>query len=554
MKLADRLGTLPSGKVLPLSDTSMRRWFEEKYIASPTETRRRKEAELRLDFYNDLATDQIEEDINQLFKNNRVREWRKELIPFAEFQNLTRRVVNEISTVYSEPATRNISNGDDKYQEFQRIAMMDRRMRRVNRMVNLCNDALVYFHVRPDDRDTPVMNTITPDQFWAVSHPNDPTWLVAVIIDQTPRGLEVKDSDPHYLVLAEEEWFKLDKNIHLIPSTYTQHDLGRIPITLIQRELREDTILDATSGRDLISAHRAIALLNVLMLKHQKSGTKMAVAQGDTSDMARGQPMDEESLLEAPDGVALSTLDMGADPDTYITAARAVIKQIAANRGIPESVFDLSYQATSGFEIELKRVGLREVRREQIVDYRQHERDQADLQSKVLASKSHGYTFSTEGWRIDFGEVETPQEPIAKLTYWDKLWEMGLANPVEMYLHQNPEATAPEALAAVERNVEMRLAKVREYQQASAAIDQPDGNGGDVANGEQQTAPGEDIPALVTAATALIRAGFKPDAALAAVGLSPIDHYGLLPVTLKVDGEDGEEEEEEEPDNVARTR
>lgn len=49
--------------------------------------------------------------------------------------------------------------------------------------------------------------------------------------------------------------------------------------------------------------------------------------------------------------------------------------------------------------------------------------------------------------------------------------------------------------------------------------------------------PVEDIDKKVNAATALIRAGFTPDAALAACGLPPIEHTGLRPVTIKEDKE-----------------
>ena len=45
----------------------------------------------------------------------------------------------------------------------------------------------------------------------------------------------------------------------------------------------------------------------------------------------------------------------------------------------------------------------------------------------------------------------------------------------------------------------------------------------------------DDIQRLITAATALIRAGFDPQASLAAVGLDPIEHLGLLPVTVRED-------------------
>lgn len=49
--------------------------------------------------------------------------------------------------------------------------------------------------------------------------------------------------------------------------------------------------------------------------------------------------------------------------------------------------------------------------------------------------------------------------------------------------------------------------------------------------------PGEEdslsLTQRVEAATALIRAGFEPDAALTSVGLSPIEHLGLVPITVK---------------------
>ena len=46
-----------------------------------------------------------------------------------------------------------------------------------------------------------------------------------------------------------------------------------------------------------------------------------------------------------------------------------------------------------------------------------------------------------------------------------------------------------------------------------------------------------DTAKLVEAAGALIRAGFKPEGALAAVGLDPIEHLGLLPITLRNEDE-----------------
>ncbi len=329
-----------------------------------------------------------------------------------------------------------------------------------------------------------MLRTITTDKFTAVAHPNDPCLPVAYIIDQFPNGVAVKVSDPHYLLMSEFEFVRLDKDWRAASSP-VEHGLGRLPALLWSRSEPDEGLIDSTTGGDLVSAHMAVALLNALMLKHQKSGTRLAYATGDTSAMAKDQPMDEEALIEAPEGVALNTLDLGADPSNYIDAVRAVIKQIAANYGIPESVFDLSYQASSGFEIELKRTGLREIRRDQMLDFRPFEQDLAELWSVVLAKSEQGaeWRYEPVKWSLDFGEIDTPQEPMAKLTYWQKLEELGLANRVEMYMEMNPEATLKEAMEAVAKNLEMRLDQMRKFQAENAGVFGPKEQGGQPRNG-----------------------------------------------------------------------
>src|SRR5690606_3199356 len=105
-------------------------------------------------------------------------------------------------------------------------------------------------------------------------------------IDQFPAGASVKVTDPHYLVMTEFEFFKLDKDWRVLEETWEAHGLDRMPAILWHREEPDECLLDATSGKDLISAHLAVALLNTLMLKHQKAGTRVPYATGDTSNAA----------------------------------------------------------------------------------------------------------------------------------------------------------------------------------------------------------------------------------------------------------------------------
>jgi DhnA family fructose-bisphosphate aldolase class Ia len=266
-------------------------------------------------------------------------------------------------------------------------------------------------------------------------------------------------------VISDTEFFKLDKDGRLISGTYQEHGIGRLPCLLIHREEPEEKLLDSSSGEDLISAHLAVALLNTLMLKHQKSGTNLIAATGDISTTANDQPMDEECITNFGEGVSLQNLDLGANPSNYISAAKSVLTQVAANYGISESVFSLQYSATSGFEIELKRSALREVRNDQILDYRPVERELVEIQSRVLSMAGHGMKFDSSGFQVNFGETQAPRDPKAMLEYFEQARRMGLLSTQQMYMKMNPEASAQDAEDAIAVNAMVEARRVSLYRE-----------------------------------------------------------------------------------------
>lgn len=69
--------------------------------------------------------------------------------------------------------------------------------------------------------------------------------------------------------------------------------------------------------------------------------------------------------------------------------------------------------------------------------------------------------------------------------------------------------------------------------QASPQDGETAGGGGGSLPESSGVRSADDLAKLIASAGALIRAGFEPQAALAACGLDPIDHLGLLPVTIR---------------------
>lgn len=470
--LQSTLGEMPSGRTVAVTDHDMMQFIRGAVKNDAEERRQAKMRERLRRFHDRDMVKYAENKIDLWFANAKVREKLKRMAPLATFQNITRRIVEEISVVYSEAADRRVAEGDDAtYQDLLTRVGIDTKMRKANEYTNLCNESLIWYWVRgPESNLTPQLKVWTPDRFHVIAHPMDDTRLVGVVFPIVRAGFKQLVDEPHYQVWSDHETFQLDGNFMMVANSYEVHGYGRMPGVLVHRKEPTNGLLDSDSGDDLHAAHDAVLMLNLLMLKEQRSGTKVPFVAGDVSNTAMGQAMDREELSVFQEGVAPGTLDLGADPRTYIDAARAVIKQVAANYGIPESVFDLSYQATSGFEIELKRVGLREKRRQQIMyPWRPAERDLAESMSSVNEQNLTSSAFATDEWRIDFGEIEMPRDPMQRLTVFEKRRQLGLMTTVDMIMEENPEMSRAQAEDDLERNITAEVGRVERMRLLQAA-------------------------------------------------------------------------------------
>ena len=82
--------------------------------------------------------------------------------------------------------------------------------------------------------------------------------------------------------------------------------------------------------------------------------------------------------------------------------------------------------------------------------WRPAELDLAAVMSDVLTGE---FAFSDEGWHIDFGQFDTPQDPAQRLQVWDTRREMSLMTTEQMVMQENPEFTLEQAKAFLKDNV-----------------------------------------------------------------------------------------------------
>jgi hypothetical protein len=232
-------------------------------------------------------------------------------------------------------------------------------------------------------------------------------------------------------------------------------------------------LLDESPAADLVAAHETIWFQNVLLVKESKSANKQTYTSGDVSSAAMGQSADTERETILPEGVTVQAVDRGMDLAQFRENADHVLERAAANHGLPPSVLH-QRDASSGAEIHLRRVPIRELRRERILVMRQIERQIAMVQSAVNVNDLPEFAFKMDGWGVDFGEVQQPLTEMESDQVFEKRRQLGLTNTLEEIRHRNPDLRSDaEAEAVLKSNIATetkRIALMRELQALSGSM------------------------------------------------------------------------------------
>jgi hypothetical protein len=446
------------GMGAPVSWTYVGEYLRDTYIKNTNEMARRSDALKREAYYEGGGDEYIKRFIYLAFEDALVRKLRSDLVGQAKWNNVLRRVAHELATVYSEPAKRRVTD-DEKYQAFLEILDSDTVMREVDQKLVIHNDVWIQYRVRKETGE-PVLDVVTPAGFWAVCHLQDQTQLMAIVLDQTPA--RVTRVTPCYRVWTAAETFMLDSECRVIVSTVEPNALGRLPGVLasMRPPTAKGQLLDSSPAADLCAAHETIWFQNVLLVKESKSANKQTYTTGDVSSAPMGQSSDTERETILPEGVTVQAVDRGMDLAQFRENADHILERAAANHGLPPSVLH-QRDASSGAEIHLRRIPLRELRRKRIPIMRRVERQLAEIQAAVNANDLQEFAFSTDGWGIDYGEVQQPLTEMEASQVFEQNRRLGLTNTLDEILKRNPDLKSDDAaLEVLKRNVGVETIRV----------------------------------------------------------------------------------------------
>lgn len=498
VSILDVLATLPTGERGPALTLEELGRYIGRHYANEDEKQRNDRHCFRDELYRDGGTERMNAFVTNIFTDPLVRDLRLKWVKYARFNNVTKRIVNELSTVYSEPAHRVVGvakapeidtdddgkpepleieppdPNNDKYQRVLDAVRMDERMVEVNRLLNLHRALLVGFRVRENADGTrePVIDIATPANVRAVMHPNDATVVAGWLIRVEYRSARTLIDQPAWVLWTDYESVFLRDDFSIIGDSYKEHTFGVCPWVPVTLGPPGPGFWPGNEGEDLVAAHVTIWFNNILLLKESKSATKQTIISGDGTSMARGQAADTETPIELADGQNATTVDMSMDLALFRDTNQHVLYNTAHNYGMSPAIVD--HQGVQSAEArELQRLPLREIRRQQQVPLRRFEQSFAIVMSKVLAVDLPELSFIPDNWRIEFAESETPLDPVTEHTLFLQRRQAGLTSTVEFVQQKRPGLTDEDALALIQQNVTYETERVRmmkEFMAMSGAL------------------------------------------------------------------------------------
>lgn len=412
---------------------------------------RREAIATRLRLYRDQATVDVERAIDGIYETDDYKLTLKRYVPLALEQNVTRRIVDEVASLYDRPALRTLpdKSANEKLHDEERRLRLHELKQEEHRLLTLCNEVLEWQFTGADSKRK--LRLITPDAFDAIPHPGDSLVAAGLLLDNPPvtatvgsaraqlPHFELWDDTYRYLISAEGRL--VDRN-GVMTATPEEHGLKRIPGILLHRREPTTCILDAHHGSDIVSCHLGVALLNVMIMRLSKSqGERQPVLQGNLAAMATGQVMNGERPLMLPPEVVASILDTKTDPDHYLRVKKDKITSTAQTYGMSYEQFSNSESADSGKLYELRREKLKEIRNESRRRAVVHEVETVTL-----------IGFNAEGMRVDFQEMSLPQDASEKVALMRDKSKMGLDSPVKFMMREDPDLTREQAIAEILSN------------------------------------------------------------------------------------------------------
>lgn len=429
---------------------------------------RKRETAKRIDIYKDNGKIYIENEMKNQFSKY-TRDAIKQMID--DSQNITKRIINEISTLYAiEPKRAAILNEkeDDIYKNvLSNIPGLNILMNEVNKYTNLCNHALIY--IAPDRKAKKLrLSLITPNFIDVIQDENDKTQPAAIILTNTYIDT-AGNTNIYYDYWDIYGVFKrFDEDFNEIqfsdnPGINPYKDPNNpektiLPFVIFNRNMPISEIWDTTSGEDIISANIQIGVLLTYLnyLLKWQSFKQLYVQNVDFTNIQKEVILDPAFPITIKGDGSAGVLNFQIDIKQIWDIINQKIGAVANNYGMSLNNFKLQGSAQSGFSLKIQKEGLLEARAKQIPLYRLKE-NELFYKMRIIWNTYFNENINEKAkFYIDYGEFNFQDSPEEERKRWKFDIEMGAKNILDYLMTINPDVKNYEdAEEILKKNVEV---------------------------------------------------------------------------------------------------
>jgi len=416
------------------------------------EDERMDEAQEKIDLYQDDFEEIIRTRMQDLFEK---ANYERLYYHVNHSQNVIKRIVNEISTVYKSEAKRILSKGCKRYDELKAKINYDVILKKVNRYTNLLNESMLKIGIRNGEI---CYDLITPNITMVIQNEQDPTEADAIMYSLTRVNTlfgQKKDEIRWFYWDIEGNHFILNEEMKIIeivyeditnPSPYFDKEKEQflLPFVVFHRQHPDYSFWDQDTGRDLYNAALAISI-NMTMFDYyfKTCSFRQRYAIGDTQGIPQDQLSDPLTFFCIPpgEGASVGTLESQVDIEQLVKAITFQINSIINNYGISADMYSLEIPEMSGRALKIRNRALMEQRQEQLPLYRKYEKELYE-KTRIINNAWPAFlkNMNEEAeFSIDFGEIEFPDDPMDEIELQTKKLRAGIISLPQFFQFFNPD-------------------------------------------------------------------------------------------------------------------
>ena len=447
--MADYLGAIPILSMQLIQESIMRDRLS-------SNDNRKTEATRRLDYYSGDQLPLLSQVLNKQFSHP------ERLKLQLQFSNITKRIIDDVSTIYKKEPGRHLIDADDRavddknadnYDKMLAESSIDIVLKLANRYTNLLNTVGVMAVWRNERVE---LDILTPDILNVVQDPKDPTRASAVIIEQSFADTVALDApqNPYganklYIVWTSTDHMVFDSQGKPLPALANEQGVnpyGVIPIAWF-RDAHPCGWFWNEGTQDLMNAQDSINVklteLNQL-IKMQSFSIPVIIGEAPEGAVS----VDPSNFITIP---LAQKIDQGqpdfkfVSPDPKIQDLLEVIRdevaRIADAWSLNPAAFKLQGSAQSGLSLKLQNVRLLERRENDIALYRQYEKNLFRVMRSVWnAHVTPAMAISEDlDISVNFSEMDFPEDPAAEDARWITHVSNNIKSKAEWLMSVDPD-------------------------------------------------------------------------------------------------------------------